>query len=50
MSVSLKQIYHSHKRTLWIEDPTPDSENEESHQGRLRRQVSSIKEASKEFL
>ena len=31
-SVSLKQVYHSHKRTLWMEEPLPISESIRSNQ------------------
>ena len=37
MSVSLKQVYHSHKRTLWMEEPKPNSQSQRSNQGTLIR-------------
>ena len=45
--VSLKLIYHSHKRTLWMEEPIPNSQSGRSNQGRLKIQMSSKKKASK---
>ena len=50
VSMIRKQIYHSHKMTLWMEEPTLNSQSEESNQGRLRRHISFTKEASKYYL
>ena len=37
--VSLEQVYPSHKRTLWMEEPISNSQIGRSNQGRLRRQM-----------
>ena len=47
-SMSLKQFYHSHKRTLWIEEPIPNSQSRRSNQGRLKGQMSLKSKTSKE--
>ena len=40
-SVRLKQVYHSHKIKLWMEEPIPNSQSRISNRGRLRRQCHS---------
>ena len=37
--MSLKQVYHSHKRTLWMEEPISNSQSGRRNQGRLKRQI-----------
>ena len=39
MSMMRKQIYHSHKRTLWMEEPVSNYQSERSNEGRLRRNL-----------
>ena len=45
-----KQIYHSHKRTLWMEEPISISQRKESNRGGLRRQIFIHKRSIKSML